>query len=150
MHQSWLKRGKMNPRRMIHKDDNRAWTGLEQDELVREYGTRSLAEIADHLERTVCACEWELRRIGANRDWTYSRLAKAIRRHPIWVRGLIEAGILRGYFEIGGRTGGQNKWLYVHRDDAEWMVYCWDRRSLVPRHPGELNDTPAITPTPAR
>lgn len=129
----WKAERKMSPCPRLQGAPGSAWTEQQLVHLLTEYGRYSLSTIAAELGRTRMACFHMLGRhkaqVAQHHAWRLEQLAHAIKRPPAWVKDKIEIGLLRSYTDRGV--------LYIHRDDAEYMVHYWHGRNRFPRHPGK-------------
>lgn len=129
MFNAWPTTPGIKPRNAAKSDSHDPWTGMQEDQLRKLIGTCPLAIIASDVGRSVESCRKKLRRLNIDLISPVAKLADAIKKPPLWIRNRIEAGQLRSYEENGR--------LYVHRDDAIWMIYCWRGNNDFPKHPGK-------------
>jgi hypothetical protein len=133
LYQSWIATRSMSPRPILLGQAESDWGENQVEYLLNGYGKLPLRRIALDLGRSLQACRNQLQRnkaeVKKHHAWRISDLARAIHRPRGWVVDRITEKLLRVYHENGI--------TYVHRDDAEYLLYFWHGRKGFPRHPGK-------------
>jgi hypothetical protein len=113
-----------------HDGANAPWSDADIEELFDLVGKMPLACIARRIGRTRKAC---VRCLERSRDWSAPiSLAALIQRLRVggpYIRAAVADHHLRSYSE--GRR------LYIHIEDARWMLENYRLGKPIPKHPGK-------------
>jgi hypothetical protein len=110
-------------------DGRGRWSDADFDDLLDYAGKMPLAQVARVVRRTRRACEEQLRRIE---PWTPRiTLGSLLRKlRPA-------APIIAAWQDNRLRHFKEGRLIYIHREDARWLLKYYKPGVAIPRHPGK-------------